>query len=75
MTGHYYYLMVWRRQKLVGIAGRGWGATDSLVLVNFYSDLEFSINVNTLNKALYPSKLDIGHCQKAEDIVNLKSGY
>ncbi len=27
------------------------------------------------NRALYTSKLDIGYCQKAGDIVNLKSGY
>ena len=25
--------------------------------------------------ALHPSKLDIGYCQKAGDIANLKSGY
>ncbi len=26
-------------------------------------------------RALHPSKLDIGYCQKVGDIVNLKSGY
>ena len=26
-------------------------------------------------RALHPSKLNIGHCQKAVDIVHLKSGY
>ena len=27
------------------------------------------------SRALHPSKLDIGYCQKVADIVNLKSGY
>ena len=26
-------------------------------------------------RALHPSKLDIGYCQKSGDIDNLKSGY
>ena len=29
----------------------------------------------SIYRALYPSKLDIGYCQKAGDIANLKSGY
>ncbi len=52
-------------------------ATKPLIFIMCYHTSNTVIcNTKLYNlRALHPSKLDIGYCQKVGDIVNLKSGY